>query len=71
MAVHTLRNFMNLQSSDLSNLALEMLDAEDAAFVLVSPGGDIISQTAGQGGCSKACRCGRWARCSASVPRRR
>ncbi len=49
MAVHTLRNFMNLQSSDLSNLALEMLDAEDAAFVLVSPGGDIISQTAGAG----------------------
>lgn len=44
-----MRNFMNLQSSDLSNLALEMLNAEDAAFVLVSAGGDIISQTAGAG----------------------
>ncbi|MDR3766350.1 MAG: hypothetical protein Q3Y08_04850 [Butyricicoccus sp.] len=42
-----MRNFMNLESSDLSNLALELLDAEDAAFVLVSPVGDIISQTKG------------------------
>ena len=47
MAVQKLRNFMNLPDGDLSRLALELLGAEDAAFVLVSPEGNIISQTEG------------------------
>lgn len=47
MAVHTLKNFMNAQDGGLSNLALELLGAEDAAFVLVSPEGNIVTQTAG------------------------
>lgn len=47
LAVQTLSNFMNTQGGDLLHLALELLGAEDAAFVVVSSEGTIVSQTEG------------------------
>lgn len=47
MAVHILEQIMKLWNSDLSNLVLEMLGADDAAFVFVSASGNIVSLTAG------------------------
>ncbi len=47
MAVLVLEEIMKLADGGLSNLILQMLRADDAAFILVSPAGNIITQTPG------------------------
>lgn len=47
MAVHILEEIMKLSDGGLSNHILQMLGADDAAFLLVSPDGTITAQSGG------------------------